>query len=198
MKINDQVDLVLTAPMDEVLPVYRPNTRPHGQLIELPDVPYGKAAKFVVRTALVRVAGFDKAKEIEVTGSRTAATMCRHLVRYDQEHLVTIALNSGSKVLAIHEVGIGTRTGTMTSANDALKIPLLCSAPAVIIVHNHPSGDPKPSPEDRHMFHAYEKVLECQHVQLIDSIIVARDGYYSLVDDDRSLWPDWVKAELEV
>lgn len=197
MKLKDQVDLVLTAPIGEVLPTYRPNTRPHGQLIELPEVPYGKAAKFVVRTALVRVAGFDKAKEIEIGGPRTVATMCRHLARYDQEHLVTIALSSGGKVVAIHEVGIGTRSGAAVAVNDASKIPLLCSASAIIIVHNHPSGNPRPSDEDRHMFHALESSLKCQGVQLSDSIIVARDGYYSIMEEGVSLWPDWVKDELE-
>lgn len=195
MPINDQVDLVLTATPEQMPAAFTPNpSRKRGPTLVLPE-PYAEAAKFVVRTALIRVPGFDRAKKVRVDGPDDAALVCRHAVHYDQEHLITLALDVKKHVIAIHEVGIGTRSGAMMAVPDMLKIPLLCGSSAVIIAHNHPSGVPRPSEEDVDLFKKATKALACSSVDLVDSIIVARGGYWSIATESYKSWPTWVMSE---
>jgi DNA repair protein RadC len=193
--LNDQVDLVLTATPEQMPAAFTPNPpRKRGPVLVLPE-PYAEAAKFVVRTALIRVPGFDRAKKVKVLGPSSAALVCRHVVHYDQEHLITIALDTASHVVAIHEVGVGTRSSTMMAISDMIKIPLLCGSSAVIIAHNHPSGRPDPSDTDIETFESAKRALSCAGIQLIDSLVIARGGYWSIDTKSYEPWPNWVTSE---
>jgi len=136
----------------------------------------------LVRTALIRPPNWDPKSLLTVTSARDVFKLVKHLTYADQEHMVVIALDRRMQVSAIYETGIGTATQTATELRSIAKIMTLTGTSACIIVHNHPSGDPQPSMEDRTMTRETGRGLQCMHMELADHVIVGRSGYTSLRD----------------
>jgi len=160
---------------------------------------YAGNSLLLVRTALIRAEGYDPKNLPTVDTAWAAADLLRHLQHADQEHLVTLSLNSQNQVNAIHEVSIGTATATMQTADNILKVAFLTGARGLIIAHNHPSGIPTPSRDDLDMTQNCLHAAACVGLSLLDSLIIARDGWVSL----RSLaerknipWSSEVGADL--
>jgi DNA repair protein RadC len=67
---------------------------------------------------------------------------------WDPEHFLLLALDGKGRVLALHEVSVGTLTASLVHPREVIKALVLLNAASFILVHNHPSGDPTASPED--------------------------------------------------
>lgn len=108
--------------------------------------------------------------------------MMRSLFLIDQmaeEHLYAIYFNSSFNVTGIVEISHGLVNQTVCQPREVFQKALLLNASAVVIVHNHPSGQCAPSKEDREIFTRLEKAGELMGIQVCDSIIIGRDTYYS-------------------
>jgi DNA repair protein RadC len=105
------------------------------------------------------------------------------LNRQAEEHLYMIALSIKCRPLGVFEISHGTVDCTVVNPRDVFIKALLCGASAIVIAHNHPSGDVTPSKEDRNV---YERIRQCGEllgVQLLDSLIVGDSGtYFSMKD----------------
>ena len=141
---------------------------------------YGGYEGFLVRTAVIRASDYDQKVAPQITQASDIATLVAHLAYADQEHFVVIAVNSQMKLLAIHEAAIGGSSSAAVEMKQALKVAFLTSAHACFIVHNHPGGISTPSNEDVILTRAIMSGMDCVGVPLLDSVIVARDGYTSL------------------
>jgi DNA repair protein RadC len=91
-----------------------------------------------------------------------------------------ICLSTKHEVLAYHEVSRGTIDGTIMNPRDVFRAALLANAPAVIVVHNHPSGDPNPSPNDLAVARRIRAAGLVVGVELPDFLIVGLDRVYSV------------------
>jgi DNA repair protein RadC len=89
-------------------------------------------------------------------------------------------LSTHHDVLAYHELSRGTLDTTLVHPREVLKVALLANARAVIIGHNHPSGDPNPSPDDVKLTQRLATAGELLGIELVDHLIVAGDRYVSL------------------
>jgi hypothetical protein len=150
--------------------------------------PFGGREDLLVRTALVRPRGYNPRKAPYLRSPAQTAALCMHMIDYDDEYYVVIALASSGQVRAMYEAAKGGQSSAQVGLRDILKIPLLAGGQGVITVHNHPSGDPLPSFEDREMHKVVREGLECIGSPLLDFIIVGRDGYYSDVDKIVTPW----------
>ena len=65
-----------------------------------------------------------------------------------------------------------------------MKGALLCNATGIIVSHNHPSGNEKPSKEDNLITEQIKKAAESLNIRLIDHIIITSNTYYSYMDND--------------
>ena len=99
----------------------------------------------------------------------------------DIERMYCIFLNSKNKVLAIEKISDGTINCSILYPREIIKRVILLKATAVILVHNHPSGDPEPSAEDKKITMKVGISLLSMDVQLHDHIIIG-DDYYSMAD----------------
>lgn len=99
----------------------------------------------------------------------------------DIERMYCIFLNSKNKVLAIEKISDGTINCSILYPREIIKRVILLKATAVILVHNHPSGDPEPSAEDKKITMKVGISLLSMDVQLHDHIIIG-DDYYSMTD----------------
>lgn len=186
-------DVILLAPAVELaesaeLVGYAPNKSPglpvYASPLEATMDLYAGASRFLVRTALVRAEGWsDRAKAPLIKSGRDAAKLCAHLAQSDVEYMISIALGPKMELRAIHEVTVGGRSNASFALEQIVKVATLASATAMIIVHNHPSGDPTPSAEDIVMTRKVNLGARCIDIQLVDHVIIgsregASDVYY--------------------
>jgi DNA repair protein RadC len=100
-----------------------------------------------------------------------------------QEHFIVLLLDGRHRVLGEETVSIGTLTASLVHPREVFRPAIRSSAAALILVHNHPSGDPQPSPEDRAVTERLSSAGELLGVPVLDHVIVAERGFHSLRDD---------------
>jgi DNA repair protein RadC len=99
------------------------------------------------------------------------------------ESFVAIALTRGNKVLNYYRISQGGVTGTIADPKIILQFALACNASSLIICHNHPSGNTKPSRADEELTKKIKHAAEYLDIKLLDHIIVTEDNYYSFADE---------------
>lgn len=102
-------------------------------------------------------------------------------MRYlDREHLKLLILNSKDRVISAETVAVGTLSANQIHPREIFRSAVKKSAASIILVHNHPSGDPTPSPED---IDETEKIIEAGNIigiEVLDHIIIGDGQYISL------------------
>ena len=101
----------------------------------------------------------------------------------DRERFLSILLTAKNTLIGVETVSIGTITGCMVSPSEVFKSALLANADSIIVCHNHPSGDPTPSNGDIKLTDTLVKAGELIGINVKDHIVVAQDGYKSLMHD---------------
>jgi len=93
---------------------------------------------------------------------------------------VILLLDTKHRINAAHIVAVGSLNGCVTHPREVFKAAVLANAAAVIVAHNHPSGDPTPSPEDRDLALKLKRAGDILGVPLLDFLIVGDGRYASL------------------
>ena len=99
------------------------------------------------------------------------------------EYFLLITLDSAQTPIAIHEITKGIKNNTMTHPREVFRQAILDDATSVILAHNHPSGKIKPSDEDRAMQRRLVEAGKLLGIQVLDSMIVAKSGFYSALEN---------------
>ena len=89
-------------------------------------------------------------------------------------------LDGRHRVLGQEGISQGTLTASLVHPREVYRPALRASAAALILVHNHPSGDPTPSAEDREVTTRLMRAGEILGIRVIDHVVVAERGYCSL------------------
>lgn len=101
----------------------------------------------------------------------------------EQEHFCVLLLDGRHRVVGGEVVSVGTLTASLVHPREVFRPALQVGAAALILVHNHPSGDPAPSPEDRSVTRRLVEVGELLGIPVLDHVIVAERGFHSLRDE---------------
>ena len=101
------------------------------------------------------------------------------LTKYPKEVFVVVLLDNKNRVLGFETVSMGTETDTTVKPTCAFRAAIHIGSVNVIFLHNHPSGDPTPSPEDRDVYGRLQAVGQLLGIKVIDFIIIG-DSYVSL------------------
>ena len=100
----------------------------------------------------------------------------------DREHFVMITLDSKNRTIGYHTISIGSLSSSVVHPRECLKAALLDSAAAVIFLHNHPSGDPAPSCEDRDCTNRLVEASKILGIRVLDHVICGESEYFSFAD----------------
>ncbi|NPV27206.1 MAG: DNA repair protein RadC [Firmicutes bacterium] len=98
----------------------------------------------------------------------------------DREHFRTIALNSKNQVVGIDTISIGSLNSSLVHPRELFRTVISRSAAAIVLVHNHPSGDPSPSREDLEVTRRIVEVGKLLGVEVLDHIIIGDGCFISL------------------
>jgi DNA repair protein RadC len=122
----------------------------------------------------------------QIRSSRDAAVLFRqHLGAVDREHFMVAMLDQKNKVIGINTVSMGSLTASVVHPREVLKPAILSNAAALVCCHNHPSGAPQPSQEDRALTKRLVDAGKLLGINVLDHLILG-DGsetYYSFADE---------------
>jgi DNA repair protein RadC len=116
-----------------------------------------------------------------------AYQLLRHYADRKQEHFICISLNGAHEVLASRIITIGLVNRTLIHPREVFSDPLIDRACAVIVAHNHPSGQVNPSPEDEEITRRLKATADLVGITLLDHIIFSEEGYYSFSREQNSI-----------
>ena len=103
-----------------------------------------------------------------------------HLHEQTEEYLYMICMNVKLEMTSVFELSHGNVNSSIVSVREMFQKALLANAVSIIVMHNHPSGDPTPSREDIQVTKGMVDAGDLLGVQVIDHIIVGRPGFSSL------------------
>lgn len=115
----------------------------------------------------------------KITCARDTLPLLHHLIDRPQEHVITISLSGAHEVIKIRTVSIGLLASCPVHPREVFVGPISDRAYSIILAHNHPSGEPTPSAEDRTITQQLSNAGKTLGIKLLDHIVFARRGYYS-------------------
>ncbi len=106
----------------------------------------------------------------------------KHFAIRDQEQFIVCSLNGAHELMQANMVTKGLINKTLVHPREVFAIPLEKRATAIIVAHNHPSGNLEPSSEDLTLTERLAECGELLGIPVLDHLIISPDSYYSFVD----------------
>lgn len=176
----------LMARNDGKLKVLERRTR--EELMEIPGI--GRVKAFQIEAVLEIMRRYN----MEKLGDRLVVKSSSDIFNYMQpeaaplinEHIWIILVNRSNAIIERKVVSAGGTTATVFDIKTILRHAILTpGTEAVIMVHNHPSGNLRPSPQDDNITKMLEEGCRYLGLKLLDHVIVTQDGFYSYADQGR-------------
>lgn len=98
----------------------------------------------------------------------------------DQEHLRVLLVNTRNQVMTVAEVYKGNVSSSLVRTSEVFREAVRQNAPSIIVVHNHPSGDPAPSPDDVALTKTLLEAGDVLQIELLDHIVIGDRRFASL------------------
>lgn len=134
--------------------------------------------KYAVKVALVRE---STARQHPIlTCAEVVARTFQALNDLDRECVAVALLDVKNRLVGVHAVHVGSTSQSLMNPADVFKAAILTNANAIVLVHNHPSGDPNPSPEDIQSTRRLREAGLIIGIAVHDHVVVGVDGYVSL------------------
>lgn len=141
-----------------------------------------EALRVLAAIEIGRRAGQSSMQLVEkIDGIEDAFKLFGWLKLEKQEHFCAAFLNSKGGVISTKVIHIGTLNMSVVGAREVFREAVRENAASVLVAHNHPSGDPTPSPEDIALTHRLSEVGEMLDVKVLDHIIVGENKCISLM-----------------
>ena len=105
-------------------------------------------------------------------------------LRYEKkEHFYVLLLDTKNNLIRKELISLGTLNSSVVHPREVMKPAIKSSAAAIIVCHNHPSGNPSPSKEDKEITERLLKAADIIGIKLLDHIIIGNRNYFSFKED---------------
>ena len=135
----------------------------------------------ILKRSMVR----EDVEAYKVNTSDVAAEFLRKftdLESFPEEHMYALYMNHRHNIIGYTEVSLGGRSCAYVELSAIFRNAILLCADGVILAHNHPSGDPTPSEEDRNLTERVYKAGEIIGIRLVDHLIIGDRCHYSFLE----------------
>ena len=128
----------------------------------------------------------DDVHRMKINSSQALSEFVRKVFPVQIDHreaFMCVYLNTANNTIGFTIVGLGGLTGTIADPKTVFQHGLLCNARSVILVHNHPSGNLKPSQADINLTN---KMVDCGKlldITVLDHLIITEESFYSFADE---------------
>jgi DNA repair protein RadC len=139
------------------------------------------------------VAGFELARRyvlpdaIKIAGVQDVLPLLQGIADKQQEHFVCISLNGANEVIQKRIVTVGLLDRSQIHPREVFADVIADRAASVILAHNHPSGELRPSDADLRMHHQLVEASRILGIRIFDHLIIARKGYFSFGEQGLEL-----------
>ena len=154
------------------------------ELQEFEGVGFAKAVEILAAFELgQRLATEDRLSRPAIKSSKyVARLMMPEMQSLDREHFKVLLLNTKHYVLQIHTVSVGSLNASVVHPRECFRPAIAAQAAAIILVHNHPSGDVEPSEEDISLTRRLMSAGDLIGIKVLDHVIIGGNKYVSLAD----------------
>ena len=150
-------------------------------LESFPGIGKGKALELLALLELAKRLGEKHKERSVVTCPEDAADYAAPRLRYeDREHMCTMLLNVKNHIIAWETISIGSLDASVVHPREVFRPAIIKGAASIILVHNHPSGDPTPSKEDLEVTARMVQVGKIMNISVLDHIIIGGDNFVSM------------------
>ena len=151
-------------------------------LTVIPGIGFARASQMVAAFEVGRrFAREPDTRRISIRGPEDVARVFMEEMRhFDREHFKAALLNTKNQILKTVTVSIGSLNASIVHPREILKPAISASAASIILVHNHPTGDPTPSSEDIEFTKRFARCGELIGIHLLDHIVIGSGRYKSL------------------
>lgn len=151
-------------------------------LVDIKGVGECKASQILAAIELgKRINYINALSKVKITEPATIANLFMDEMRYLQkEHFRIVLLDTKNQILSTEEISIGTLNASIVHPRDVFRAAIKRNANSMILIHNHPSGDPTPSGEDISISNRLINVGDLVGIKVLDHIIIGDNRYTSL------------------
>jgi DNA repair protein RadC len=141
----------------------------------------GKAATVLAAVELGRRLAIAEARVEIIHGPEDVARFAMPHFRHEtKEHFAVLLLNTKNHILAMPVISQGSLTASVVHPREVFEAAVRHSAASMILLHNHPSGDPSPSREDIAVTERLVKAGQIMDIPVLDHVIIGNDSFASL------------------
>lgn len=150
-------------------------------LESFPGIGKGKALELLALLELAKRLGEKRKERSVITCPEDAADYAIPRLRYEsKEHMCTMLLNVKNHIIAWETISIGSLDASVVHPREVFRPAIIKGAASIILVHNHPSGDPTPSKEDLEVTARMVQVGKIMNISVLDHIIIGGDNFVSM------------------
>ena len=126
-----------------------------------------------------------------ITNSKAANSLIREMYQHTssevelKEYFFIVLLNRANEVIGYHKLSEGGICATLVDIRIAFATALKSLAVGMLLVHNHPSGNLKPSQQDIKLTKDFCKAGDLLEIKILDHLIISVEGYYSFADEGQ-------------
>ena len=153
-----------------------------AELAKIDGVGKVKAATLQAAIELARRLAVQQSAKIQmIMGPEDVARYAMPHYRFEQkEHFAVLLLNTKNHVISMPEVSVGSLSASVVHPREVFRAAIDHAAAAMILLHNHPSGDPTPSREDIAVTERLVKAGKIMDIPVLDHVVLGRDRFISL------------------
>lgn len=156
------------------------------ELCRIKGIGLGKASQILSSIELGKRISKSKMNKVGLISSPkdVADFLMEELKSLKQEHFKTLLLNTKNEIIGYETISIGTLNSSIVHPRDVFNRAIRKSSANLILVHNHPSGNPNPSSEDISVTKRLAEAGEIIGIKVLDHIIVGDSTFYSMKENN--------------
>ncbi len=131
-----------------------------------------------------RAASWRTSRRCSISTPEDVVDLCAVQLRgLDREHFWALALNTKNQLLRVLEVSIGSLNASIVHPRELFRDAVRASAASIVVVHNHPSGDPTPSGADIQLTRRLVRAGDVLGIEVLDHVVIGDGGEFSSMKD---------------
>lgn len=158
----------------------------HHELTAIPGIGDAKACNILAAIELnKRISAHSLNRRMRITSPSDVCNLFMDELRHEKkEQFIVLLLNTKSEVISKELISIGNLNSSIVHPREVYKFAIKKSAASILFIHNHPSGNPKPSQNDRNITDRLVQVGDLVGINVVDHIIIGNDSHYSFKEHD--------------
>lgn len=170
--------------LDEIGGFNALNAVDYQQLIKINGIKKAKAIELIASIELAKRLQNHKDEKMVIREPKDAYGYIKNKLMFEkQEKVVLLCLNSRLEVVQEKLLFIGSNDAAMLETTEVFQYTLRSGCKRMMLIHNHPSGNPTPSKEDMMITEKIKSMAECLEIELLDHIIVGKHCFYSFTSN---------------